>query len=752
MTIFLSLAGLIYTMILSIIFFTKKKIKSFEIRIYSIIIVISIISLVIELSIPFIELMNLLVVRDIFMKLFLVCILLWTAFFMLYVFSISQKNILSKYKIETATIYIFVNLIAALVIILLPIEFYKNGNIAFSYGPSINFLYVITGIYSLIIMAMVIIDFKHIRSKKYLPVYVLIILLIISALIQKSRPEILIINFTYSVVIYIMYFTIENPDLKLINELELAKNQAEKANQAKTDFLSSMSHEIRTPLNAIVGLSEIIKNSDDLNEIHEDANDVVNASNTLLEIVNGILDISKIEANKMEIIETIYSPQEEFNSLSKLVETRIGEKDIEFKTNLALDLPEYLYGDKGKIKQIIMNLLTNAVKYTEKGHIDFKVMCVNENNNCNLTIMVKDTGRGIKKEQIDKLFTKFNRLDEDKNTTLEGTGLGLAITKSLIEMMGGKIVVDSTYGKGSKFTVFIKQKISDKELKENHSTIRNTFENKRVLLVDDNKLNLKVATKILSEYKLNIDCCESGYECLEKINNNEKYDLIFMDIMMPKLNGIETFKKLKELKNFNTPVVALTADALGEQVNKYKESGFSEYLAKPIEKEELTKVLNNVFNNGSEEYSEEKIHQVIPITDEEIELLNKKVNRSKKKKVSNKGNVDYLKENNVDIETSLSLLGSMEMYNETLKLFVEENKTRIPRIEKNKHSQNMKDYSIDVHALKSDCKYLGFKKLAELSLEHELKSKEDNIDYVNKHFDELMDEYNKVEKIINNYL
>ena len=649
--------------------------------------------------------------------------------------------------------YYLINIIMLVAIFITRVDLAITNDLTYmvSVGPSINVTTVFTIVLLISIFILSLVKRRKLKQK-IIPIILLLFFLIIVLIIRGVKPEFICLEFLSNIAVLIMFFTIENPDIKLINELELAKNQAEKANQAKTDFLSSMSHEIRTPLNAIVGLSEIIKNSDDLNEIHEDANDVVNASNTLLEIVNGILDISKIEANKMEIIETIYSPQEEFNSLSKLVETRIGEKDIEFKTNLALDLPEYLYGDKGKIKQIIMNLLTNAVKYTEKGHIDFKVMCVNENNNCNLTIMVKDTGRGIKKEQIDKLFTKFNRLDEDKNTTLEGTGLGLAITKSLIEMMGGKIVVDSTYGKGSKFTVFIKQKISDKELKENHSTIRNTFENKRVLLVDDNKLNLKVATKILSEYKLNIDCCESGYECLEKINNNEKYDLIFMDIMMPKLNGIETLKKLKELKNFNTPVVALTADALGEQVNKYKESGFSEYLAKPIEKEELTKVLNNVFNNGSEEYSEEKIHQVIPITDEEIELLNKKVNRSKKKKVSNKGNVDYLKENNVDIETSLSLLGSMEMYNETLKLFVEENKTRIPRIEKNKHSQNMKDYSIDVHALKSDCKYLGFKKLAELSLEHELKSKEDNIDYVNKHFDELMDEYNKVEKIINNYL
>ena len=490
-----------------------------------------------------------------------------------------------------------------------------------------------------------------------------------------------------------------------------------------------MSHEIRTPLIAIVGFSQCIDNAETLEEAKEDAKDIVMASQTLLEIVNGILDISKIEADKMEIVNTKYNLREILDNLAKLITTRIGEKDLELKTDFALDLPDILYGDSGKVKQVITNVLTNAVKYTEKGEINFKVSCVNEQNNCRLIISISDTGRGIKQEQIDKLFTKFQRLDEDKNTTVEGTGLGLAITKRLVEMMGGKIVVSSVYGSGSTFTIYLNQEIIN-GLYEKENIIEDKvlkFDNKKVLLVDDNKLNLKVGTKILKEYNLDITCAESGFECINKIENNNHYDIILMDIMMPKMGGVETLKRLKQMDGFNTPVIALTADAIQGKVNKYLEVGFNGYLSKPIDNDELKKVLSKHLD-----YKEEKKEEKV------------------KEEVSN-FDINYLKENNIDVDSSLELLGDIEMYNETLDAFQEENKTRIPRIEKNKNESNMKDYSIDVHALKSDSKYLGFKKLAELAYDHELKSKEEDVDYINEHYEELMEEYNRINDIIERY-
>ena len=456
------------------------------------------------------------------------------------------------------------------------------------------------------IICCLIMNIKNITQKKFFPLIAFIIIGTIIMIIQKINPALLLITFGEAYITFLMYFTIENPDVKLINQLNIAKEQAEKANRAKTEFLSSMSHEIRTPLNAIVGFSDCMLSSNNLQETKEFAKDVVDASNNLLEIVNGILDISKIEANKMEIIEKEYNPREVFASLAKLIAPRIKEKAIDFKINITEDLPGVLRGDMGKVKQIILNLLTNAVKYTDKGEINFTVTCINRLNTqtCLIYIAVKDTGRGIKKENMDKLFNKFERIEEDKNTTIEGTGLGLAITKRLTEMMGGKITVNSKYESGSVFRIYLEQEIVSMEVPLNSNEEieidYNANPGKRILIVDDSKINLKVANQILKPYQFDVVLAESGYEALE-LMESKTFDLILMDIMMPKMNGVETLRRLKEIEGFNLPVIALTADAIEGTDEKYLKAGFDAYLSKPIDKYHLDKVLKKFLGGKIDE-------------------------------------------------------------------------------------------------------------------------------------------------------
>ena len=742
MDIFFQILALFYVLVITVVFIVKKKTNSLENYVYRGIIVVAIIEIVLDLVSRIVNVkMPGSALSLGLTKLFMGSTITWAMTFTFYIFALSSpKNNgeeMTKekkfYFTKALFVLVFLILLMDTVIFCLPMKINYLNNHQIYTGAVLNFTYIVIGITMIMNTYFAIRFSKGLSDRRYFSVHTYTFLILAGLLVQIFIPQISTNVTIIALTTILIYFTIENPDLQLIEELNIATRQAESANHAKSDFLSSMSHEIRTPLNAIIGFSQALAKEDISGSAKEEVKDILNASNNLLEIVNGILDISKIEANKIEIVNVDYSTRELLNEVTTMINTRIGSKLVEFKIDVDNNLPPVLYGDSMRIKQILLNLLTNAVKYTAEGHILLQINFQMIGNKCKLMVKVEDTGIGMTEEDLSNLYTKFQRFNLEKNVNIAGTGLGMAITKGLIDLLGGEILVKSTYGEGTTFTIFLEQELSTKRLDEIQvkedvgAIVPFNAKGQKVMVVDDNKINLKVAEKMLSEYNLDIELIDNGRECINKVLSGNKYDIIFLDIMMPKMKGPEVLANLKNINGFNIPVVALTADIISGMEDKYIEQGFDDCMPKPIVEEELFYILKRFLKETTTDESEEQTPVYVP-------------------------NINVLKEFGVNTARGLELLKTEEAYNDKMKDFYEDLENKMNALFEYKNNSNLEDYAIITHALKTEARYLGFDKFSDLAYEHELNAKENNLEFIVNNYPKLKMESIRIYDLVKKYL
>lgn len=522
--------------------------------------------------------------------------------------NLEYKNILELLKKNIRCLIMTILSFAAIICMII---FSINDNFNSTYFLGLGCY--IANAYYLIVLVFVILEIfiSKNKIKLYNNVLISIVLIVLILFVPHIYfyKYISIIAVAPTLEIFIFYFLIENPDLFLIKEIDELKASTLRSSKAKSDFLSNMSHEIRSPMNAIIGFSESILADDEFNseKVLNDISHIKSSSKTLLEIINNILDISKIEAGNDTLNEKEYSLYNHIVDWTGIVETRIENRNIKFFLDIEEDLPSKLYGDATKVYQVVLNLLTNAIKYTEIGRIKLKITKEYINNDTvNLLFVVSDTGFGIREEDKEKVFQKFSRLDTATTNEIEGTGLGLVLTKKYAELMGGNLWFDSEDKVGSTFYFEVNQKVIDKkpikDMTGNIDEIVNRklidCSGKKVLLVDEDELNLKVTTRLLKAYNFDIECLTDPDVCIYNIKSGVKYDLIFLDHVMAKMTGIELEKALKALTTYNIPpIVMLTANAIAGVKEMYLSEGFDEYLSKPIDINELDKIVNKYFGN-----------------------------------------------------------------------------------------------------------------------------------------------------------
>ena len=633
--------------------------------------------------------------------------------------------------------------ISALLLIIFDIDYYEIiDGWFYGMGVGVVALYFTIAVYVIHMVCEYIINFGRLSAKMSVAFGTVYVASTINYVIQLFDKYNVITSTSVAFSVLCMFAIIENPDQLLIEQLKYEKDRANAANESKSSFIAHVSHEIRTPINAILGMNDmIIRDSKEPNSVQY-AQDISTAANTLYSIINDVLDMSKMESGKMEIVPVNYSLKKLLYETISLSQSRIDAKQLDFFVEINTTLPSEYYGDDVRIKQILSNILSNAVKYTHEGFVKLNVDGEFHGNLVDLTFSIKDTGIGIKEEDFAKLFVAFERIEESRNRNIEGTGLGMNITNTLLKMMGSRLEVSSIYGEGSIFSFTITQRIVNSSpvgdyesySKEQKNIVMFDFvaPTVKLLIVDDNSLNRRVFLSLLAHTQMQIDEASNGYECLEKIRK-EQYDLIFLDHLMPQMDGIETIRRIKEdvsHPNVKTPVVMLTANAATSMPEEYKLAGFNAYLSKPIINNELEKVLRAYLPAYKVNYAD-----------------------APKPKKREFGNANWREElptiRGIDWSEAIKHLPTEEVLYATMKEFQKSIQTEAALLDSYvadiERDNNLELFGIKVHALKGSAAMIGAEMLAEGAKELETVSKEGNLVLIREKYPYMINYYRAFE-------
>ena len=573
--------------LLNIVYFKKERFNTLENKIYSYLILTSLIGTII--GVPCYYFMKYKEIFGVFniitSKAYLVYLVMWLMIFTMYILLITVKNIDKNKLIKNIFIITIILLVG---VIILPLYYYNENGIVFSYGPSTNLMYIISSLFILIVIGCMIKNIKFLKEKKFIPITAFLIVGTIIMIIQKLNPGLLLLTFGEAFITFLMYFTIENPDLKQMKELERNNEITEQSYIDKSNFIFEMTQEVREPLNYIKNTSKVlIDNNPTKDEYKEGLGYIYNASRQLDFVVNDVLNVSTLDVQKVKVLNNRYNLDRLYEDLIKRVEPSINN-NVKFRYSIPNNIP-YLYGDNIKLKQVLYSLLMNAVKKTENGFIEFNVNTIEKYDVCRVIFRITDSGCGIGLEKINEILSVTGELNKEDIDNLEKSEFNIELCQKIIKSLGGNLLIKSKLGKGTEVILTIDQKIYREEEKIVNN---NNYGTKKVLVVCQDKKIREIIKKVLNENEINGSYILYGLDAVDRIKSGKKYDYIIIEDEMKEINGYETIKKLKNLKEFKIPCIVLLNENKEKIKKYYIKDGYSDYILTRELRNELKRIID----------------------------------------------------------------------------------------------------------------------------------------------------------------